>query len=218
MRAPGSGWMSFDVRRQESEMEISPERLGTNDRSGATAVFREAFATHPMLPPGTSAKTSERLMELMTDTFGRHKTAALHGIRQEGTLVCAAMTLANDSEPKGLALACFLTRLCFVLGWRLIRDFARAMSNQPKYDRPYLDLMLLGTLPTHHGRGLGRTMLRFIYAMAESQGYHGVTLAVAKDTPAHRLYLKEGFVTVAEVPLRSLFLCYMRRDKSPIGR
>ena len=213
--------MAADARNvlcQEGEMEISPERLGTTDGPAAMAVLREAFATHPMLPPGTSARTTERLMELMIDTFGRHETAALHGIRQEGTLVCVAMTLANGSEPKGLALACFLARLCFVLGWRLIRDFARAMSSQPKYDQPYLDLMLLGTLPTHHGRGLGRTMLRFIYDMAESQGYHGVTLAVAKDTPAHRLYLKEGFVTVAEVPLHSLFLCHMRRDKSPICR
>ena len=89
------------------------------------------------------------------------------------------------------------------------------MSNQPKYDQPYLDLMLLGTLPTHHGRGLGRAMLRFIYDMAESHGYHGVTLAVAKDTSAHRLYLKEGFVDVAEVSMRSLSLCHMRRDNRP---
>ncbi len=193
-------------------MDIKPERLGATDRPAAMAVLREAFATHPMLPPGTSARTTERLMELMMGTFGRDKTAALHGIRLEGTLACVALTLAGGAEPKGLALVRFLVRRCFVLGWRLIRDLARAMSNQPKYDEPYLDLMLLGTLPTHHGQGLGRTMLRFIYDMAESHGYHGVTLAVAKDTPAHRLYLKEGFVTVVEIPLRSLLLCHMRRD------
>ena len=81
----------------------------------------------------------------------------------------------------------------------------------------YLDLMLLGTRPTHHGQGLGRTMLRHICEMAESQGYHGVTLAVAKDTPAHRLYLKEGFVNVAEVSMRNLSLCHMRRDNSPVS-
>ena len=196
-------------------MANNPERLGSTDEPAVKEVLREAFAKHPMLPPGTSARATERLMALMVDTFGRHETAALHGIRQEGTLVCVAMTLANGFEPKGLALVYFVARLCFVLGWRLIRDFARAMSNQPKYDQPYLDLMLLGTLPTHHGRGLGRAMLRFIYDMAESQGYHGVTLAVAKDTSAHRLYLKEGFVDVAEVSLRSLSLCHMRRDNRP---
>ncbi len=199
-------------------MDIKPERLGATDRPEAMAVLREAFATHPMLPPGTSARTTERLMELMMDTFGRDETAALHGIRLEGTLACVALTLASGSQPKGLALVRFLVRLCFVLGWRLIRDFARAMSNQPKHDEPYMDLMLLGTLPTHHGQGLGRTMLRFIYDMAESHGYHGVVLAVAKDTPAHRLYLKEGFVTEAEVSQRSLVLCFMRRDNSPISR
>jgi hypothetical protein len=60
-------------------------------------------------------------------------------------------------------------------------------------------------------------MLRFVYDMAESQGFRGVTLAVAKDTPAHRLYLKEGFVPVAEVSLRSLILCHMRRDGSAVS-
>ena len=199
-------------------MDIKPERLGATDRPEAMAVLREAFATHPMLPPGTSARTTERLMELMMDTFGRDETAALHGIRLEGTLACVALTLDGRSEPKGLALVRLVVRLCFVLGLRLIRDYARAMSSQPKHDEPYLDLMLLGTLPTHQGRGLGRTMLRFIYDMAESHGYHGVVLAVAKATPAHRLYLKEGFVTVAEVPLRSLLLCHMRRANSPMSR
>jgi GNAT superfamily N-acetyltransferase len=198
-------------------MAGNPERLESSDGSAAMGVLREAFATHPMLPPGTPPKTAERLMALMMDTFGRHETAALHGIRHEGKLACVALTLANGFEPKGLALVYFLLRLCFILGWRLIRDFARAMSSQPKYDQPYLDLMLLGTLPAHHGQGLGRAMLRFIYDMAESQGYQGVALAVAKDTPAHRLYLKEGFVDVAEVAMRNLSLCHMRRDASPTG-
>jgi len=88
-------------------MEINPERLGTADVPAAMTVLREAFAAHPMLPPGTPARATERLMKLMVDTFGRHETAALHG-----------------------------------------------------------------------------------------------------------LYLKEGFVTVAEVPSRSLVLCHMRRDKN----
>ena len=189
-----------------------PVRLGKTDGPAAMGVLREAFATHPMLPPGTSPQTTERLMALMVDTFSRHETAALHGIRQEGTLVCVALTVANGYEPKGLALANFLARLCFVLGWRLIRDFNRAMSHQPKYDQPYLDLVLFGTRPSHHGRGLGRAMLSSIYSSAESQGYHGVTLAVAKDTPAHRLYLKEGFVGVTEVSISNLCLCHMRRD------
>ena len=198
-------------------MDIKPERLDAADKPEAMAVLREAFATHPMLPPGTSARTTERLMELMMNTFGRHETAALHGVRMEGTLACVALTLDAASEPKGLALVRFCLRLCFILGWRLIRDFARVMGNQPKHDEPYLDLMLLGTLPTHHGQGLGRAMLRFICDFAESHGYHGVVLAVAKDTPAHRLYLKEGFVADAEVPLRRLLLCHMRRDNSPIS-
>jgi len=198
-------------------MDVEPERLGDTDTAEAMGVLQEAFATHPMLPPGTPARTGERLMRLMMNTFGRDESAALHGIRTEGRLACVALTLAAGSEPKGLALVRFLVRLCFVLGWRLLRDFGRAMGSQPKHDEPYLDLMLLGTLPTHHGQGMGRAMLRFIYDFAESHGYHGVVLAVAKDTPAHRLYLKEGFLPETEVALRSLVLCHMHRDNSPIS-
>jgi GNAT superfamily N-acetyltransferase len=125
--------------------------------------------------------------------------------------------LDAGSEPKGLALVGFIVRLCFVLGWRLLRDYARAMSSQPKHEGPHIDLMLLGTHPAHQGEGLGRAMLHFVFEMAESQGYDGVTLAVARDTPAHRLYLKEGFVPVAEVPLQSLLLCHMRRESMPLS-
>ena len=75
-------------------MDIKPERLGVTDRPQARAVLQQAFATHPMLPPGTPARTTERLMGLMMDTFGRDETAALHGMRMEGTLACVALTLA----------------------------------------------------------------------------------------------------------------------------
>ena len=195
-------------------MANKPERLESKDTSEALAVLKEAFATHPMLPPDTPPKTTQRLMKLMVDTFGCDKKAGLHGIRENNELLCVALTLPNGAEPKGLALASFVLRLCFILGWGLIRDFTRAMDNQPKFDKPYLDLMLLGTLPTHHGQGLGRTMLSFIYDIAKSEGYHGVTLAVAKDTPPHHLYRKEGFVDVSEVSMSNLRLCYMRRDNT----
>ena len=196
-------------------MTDKPERLESKDTSAALSVLREAFATHPMLPPDTPPKTTQRLMKLMVDTFGCDEAAGLHGIRRDETLVCVALTLPNGAEPKGLVLVSFIVRLCFILGFSLIRDFTRAMENQPKFDKPYLDLMLLATLPTHHAQGLGRTMLRFIYDMAESQGYHGVTLAVAKDTPPHALYRKEGFMDVSETSMRNLTLCYMRRDNRP---
>ena len=153
------------------------------------------------------------MTELMLDTFGATEAAYLHGIREEGELACVSFSLDTSTEPRGLAMAWFFFRLFRVLGWRLTADFARAFSKRPKYQDAYLELMLLGTLPAHQGRGLGRKMLRFVYGFAEENGYKGVILGVAKETPAYGFYCREGFVVDSEVHCGALPLCNMRRDK-----
>ena len=188
------------------------ETLDMSDRAEAQGVLQQAFATHPILPPGTPLKTTAALLKLILDTFGNSDRAYLHGIRSDGELACVSFALAAGTEPKGLALAGFTTRLFGILGWRLTREFSRALSGQPQYEQPYLDLMLIGTLPSHQGQGLGRELLEFLYGFAEGQGYQGLTLGVTKDTPAYHLYVKEGFVVDAEVPFAGLPLCHMRRD------
>jgi GNAT superfamily N-acetyltransferase len=191
---------------------MMPEKLDTTRRPEALAVLKQAFASHPMLPPGTPIDTTEALLGLMLDTFGRTDGACLHGIRRGGDLACVSLAVDPRREPKGLAMAGFFFRLFRILGWRLTMAFIRALARRPKYGEPYLDLVLLATLPAHHGQGMGREMLRFLYGLAEEQGYRGLTLAAAADTPAHRLYLAERFVVDCTVPVRGMALCHMRRD------
>ena len=76
--------------------------------------------------------------------------------------------------------------------------------------------MLLGTLPAHHGAGLGRAMLRYLYGIAEERGYRGIILGVAKDTPAYRLYLKEGFTVDSTTAMSGESLCNMRREEESL--
>jgi len=193
-------------------MTVMIERLDISQKAEILGVLRQAFAAHPILPPGTPDKTTEAMLELMLDTFSVTEEAYLHGIRMEGTLACCSLSLDAHAEPKGPAVIRFFLRLFSILGWRLARDFVRAFSKRPKYEGRYLDLMLLGTTPDFQGHGLGRQMLRFLYGFAEEHGYKGVILGVAKDTPAYGFYCKEGFVVDSEVRIGSMPLCNMRRE------
>ena len=188
------------------------ERLDMSRKSEVLGVLKQAFAAHPMLPPETPMATTEAMFQLIIDSFGAGDGAHLYGIRKEGALACVSFSVDPHNEPKRMALIYFFFRLFRILGWRLTKDFVRALSKRPGYEDSYLDLTLLGTLPACHGQGLGRRMLRFLYDLAKEHGYNGVILGVARDTPAHRLYLKEGFVVDNEVALGSITLCNMRRE------
>jgi GNAT superfamily N-acetyltransferase len=188
------------------------EKLDIFQKSEALGVLKQAFATHPMLPPRTRLDTTEAMLELMIDTFGTTEKARLHGICKEGSLACVSFVVDSHCEPKGIAMIYFFFRLFRILGWRLTKDFVWAFSKRPKYEDSYLELFLLGTLPAYHGQGLGRTMMQFLYNFAKKHAYRGVILGVAKNTPAHLFYLKEGFVVDKEVSFGSMRLCNMRRD------
>ncbi|MHC4891474.1 MAG: GNAT family N-acetyltransferase [Planctomycetota bacterium] len=186
------------------------ERLDISQKSEALGVLKQAFATHPMLPPNTPIQTTGAMLELMIDTF-RTEKAYLFGIRKEGTLACVSFSVDAHYEPKALAIIWFFFRLFRIAGWRLTKDFVRAFSKRPKYKDSYLELILLGTLPACHGQGLGRMMLQFLYDFSKERGYHGIILGVAKDTPAYLFYLRERFVVDKEVSLGSIRLCNTRR-------
>ena len=64
------------------------------------AVLREAFATHPALPPGMPEERVEALLALMLDVFGGAERIYLHGIRRDGVLACIAFSLEAGYEPK----------------------------------------------------------------------------------------------------------------------
>ena len=190
------------------------ETLDISKSSEALNVLKQAFADHPVLPPGTPLKTREAVLKLMLDTFGSAENAWLHGIHKDAVPVCVAFSLDSQSEPQLSAILWFFFKLFRLLGWRMTREFIRAFSKREKYDDCYLELWLLGTLPAFQGQGLGKTMLEFLYDFAEEHGYSGVILSAAKETPAFRFYVKEGFVVDSEIAMNNVPVCNMRRDST----
>lgn len=57
----------------------------------------------------------------------------------------------------------------------------------------------LGVLERWRGRGFGRALLRALVDTARLRGYPALSLSVAPENPARRLYESEGFVKVGEV-------------------
>lgn len=139
---------------------LAIESLCLGDNPEALAVLRQAFQSHPILPPGTPPQTAEGLLKLILETFGESGKAWFHGIRKDGVLACVALSLEANYEPQGLVLLRFFCRLFSVLGWSLTWEFIKAFSKRMKYRDAYLELMLMGTLPVFQGQGLGKAMLR----------------------------------------------------------
>ena len=105
----------------------------------------------------------------------------------------------------------FVKRLAAILGWRQTARFFMLFQKRPRHKQRYLELLLLGTVPACHGRGLGRTLMTFLYDFAHRNGFEGVLLDVARGTPAYGFYMKEGFVTDKEQTINGQPLCHMRR-------
>ena len=192
-------------------MQIKP--LDFSDREVALSLFCEAFREHPILPPGIPHSVTQTMFRFMFDEFGSKKSACFHGIKDaSANLVCAALTLSNKDEP-GLWDSIRYTLSFFrILGWSLALSFLRVHASKPKRTKPHLELLLLGTAPSSQKGGLGRTMLRHLYRYAKDQGYAGITLEVAKNSPAYGFYCREGFVTDKTIYIKGMPLCIMHRE------
>lgn len=149
-------------------------------------------------------------MKAFLDFFGGSKSFLLYGIRKDNTIACASLSVDSTTEPSILALIRFIFSLWWALGWRSAKVLETIHKEEPKYKEPYLELIIIGTLPKYQKQGLGRTMLHFLYEQTKRKGYKGVILVANHDTPAFQLYSKEGFVIDKEFSCREVTLCWMR--------
>ena len=108
--------------------------------------------------------------------------------------MCTALTLSSTDEPSLWdALRCTLS-FFRILGWNLALSFLQIHAAKPKTTKPHLELLLLGTSPSFQKGGLGRGMMSHLYKFAKDKGYAGITLEVAKNSPAYGFYYREGFI------------------------
>jgi GNAT superfamily N-acetyltransferase len=190
------------------------EPLTMAQRPEIQGILAPAFATHPAFAPGTPLSTVAALLDLFLDMFFVPGRSFLYGLRREGRLACACLTLDPRAEPEGWKRIVVFYRFMRIMGCRTVLDFIRAYQGRPRYAEPYLELFLLGTDPARQRQGLGREMLRFLYGRAGEQGYRGLILTAARHSPACGFYAREGFVMDNEVRFRGEPMVNMRRESS----
>ena len=74
------------------KMDHTVEKLEFTHREEILNVLKQAFATHPMLPPDTPIEKTQALMELILDSYSGTDRAYLFGIRSETQLVCVSFS------------------------------------------------------------------------------------------------------------------------------
>lgn len=187
------------------------ETLDGTSRTEVVETIGAAFREHPLLPPDPSGRKSRLMAKSLLDAFAAAPDARVFGIRQDGRLDCAAFVFDAAYEPRGWKLIQLLIRMVRMVGWRMSRTFAQVLSEKPEGKDRRLELLILGTREGCQGQGLGRAMIRHVFDFAREQGYQSVVLEVAKETPAHGFYLREGFLVEKEVALPTMPLCLLRR-------
>jgi ribosomal protein S18 acetylase RimI-like enzyme len=187
------------------------EQLHLSAKEALLNVFAQAFSGQAFMPSiGHRPETTRGLMKGFLRFFSRYRSLLLHGIRQDGRLVCGSVATDAAEEPAALSAGLFFVELVRALGWRTTTGFATIHKEQPKYDERYLELVLLGTSPSCQGQGLGKQMLRFICDDAKRRDYAGVILLTSRAAPAFRLYTNFGFAVDNEFPFMGVSLCWMR--------
>jgi ribosomal protein S18 acetylase RimI-like enzyme len=194
--------------------DVRIEELKVWDKQELLDLFTQAFeGGHPLVPALSSKPGATRaVMKAFLNFFGATKSSALYGIRKDGKLVCASLSLDSTTQPSAFALIRFIFALSWTLGWRSAKELEVVHREEPKYEGRYLELVILGTLPAYQRQGLGSKMLRFLYEKAREGKYKGITLVADKDTPAFNLYLKEGYIVDKEFKVGERTLCWMRLE------
>lgn len=210
---------------------VGPFELHTPaQRAEAMALFRSAFAALAPGPPNADRGTAfiscrflVAAIRMIYSTYGSAADARWYGMVDDGTLVSAALVTNADARltfRSYLELARFGVEFVAMLGWAGMRQLVREVKAWPAgqgqaaaaafLPQPgFQELQLIATSPAVQGRGHGDRLLTFLKADAAARGYAGLSLTTVGQSPAHRWYLRHGFVCEVEVSVLHTAVCRM---------
>ncbi|MEM3627603.1 MAG: GNAT family N-acetyltransferase [Candidatus Bathyarchaeia archaeon] len=175
-------------------------------------LFTEAFKDgHPLISAlSDRPEATRKVMKAFLDFFGSAPKSFMYGIREDGKLVCASVSVDSKKDPSMFALIRLIFSLCRAIGWKNAKELETVHKEEPKYEGNYVELVILGTLPACQRKGYGQKMLHFLFELAQKEGFKEITLVADKSTPAFHLYQKGGFMVDKECNVCGRILCWMR--------
>ncbi|MFC2045770.1 GNAT family N-acetyltransferase [Chloroflexota bacterium] len=189
------------------------EQLKASDKTGLIDLLVSAFKEHPLIPSlGAEKALARKGMNAFLDCFGGADSSAAYGIRKDDEVISALLCMDADAEPARSALMQLVFLLARTVGWDTVKGFEVIAREEPKYQGRYLEIMIFGTLPECQQQGFGRKLLQFLYDEARRLDYIGLTLLADHNTPAFKLYSREGFVVDRDFTIGNSNLCWMRLD------
>lgn len=189
------------------------EKLSIKSGDELLELFTNVFSMTPFLPG--SIEDRDKTREFFKSTLELYKDAedtVAYGIRQEGKLACAAMIAPASSHFSFFSTAGFLGAILFETGLKTIQALSVMQSQKPKNTEGLVELVILATDPQFQGRGLAKSIFEVLYNEAKEKKYTGVLLLVQKETPAHKIYIRQGFVESSTFDFTGTTLSWMIRN------
>jgi ribosomal protein S18 acetylase RimI-like enzyme len=188
------------------------QSLTRRARGELVEVLARAFEQHPMVALlGGGAGEAAALVKALVGFHWGRESLLLRGIRTDEGLACGGLCVDPREDPSPLALVRLAWDVTRATGWRAVGELLDVERRKPLYRERHMELAMMGTLPKHQRRGLGRALLHSLYEEAAREGYHGIVLVTDRDTPAFDLYRSEGFEKEKEFRAGEQRLCWMRR-------
>ncbi len=198
------------------ELEVKWLSLSVKNAKNMLEIFSQAFSDHHFLIRSNNidSNTTYNIFKAFIDFFSNIPEALiLGGIKNpENQLVCASFSKHSDIKPSVRALIPFIFRICRTIGWRRSKELSKVEKYRPNYTNPYIELIILGTLPKYQKRGLGHCMISALAEKARNNKFSGIILIADKDTPSFDFYQKENFKVDKEVTIGDLTACWMRLE------
>ncbi len=176
-------------------------------------VLARAFEQHPMVAElGDGGGDAATLVKALVGFYWGRESLLLSGIRTDDGLASVLFCVDPREDPSPLALVRVAWDVIRAAGRGAVGQLLDVEGRKPTYRERCLELVMLGTLPEHQRKGLGRALLHTLYDEAAREAYHGILLVTDRDTPAFGLYRNEGFEVENEFRAGGQNLCWMRRQ------
>lgn len=188
------------------------QRLTKRAKGELSEVLALAFEQHPLVTGlGDRAGEATALVKALVGFHWGKESLLLCGIRTDDGLACGGICVDPREDPSPLALARLAWDATRAAGRQAVGELMDVERRKPLYRERHLELVMMGTLPTHQRQGLGRALLHWLYREAAADRYRGILLVTDRDTPGFDLYRSEGFEVERGFRAGAQNLCWMRR-------